>query len=92
MDIFNSALRRKRRYGDRHYTTPIIHDNFLQSMQKPSGMHHIRTKLFHYLNQNHIPCTTRVWKITLQLYSKEYKLTAIGFDFAGHSLFKLVVI
>ena len=63
MDIFNSAPRR--RYGDRLYTSPIIHDNFLQTMQKPSGMHHIRTKLFHYLNQNHIPCTTRVWKTTL---------------------------
>jgi hypothetical protein len=39
MDIFNSTSRR--RYGDRLYTSPIIHDNFLQTMQKPSGMHHI---------------------------------------------------
>jgi hypothetical protein len=38
MDIFNSAPRR--RYGDRLYISPIIHDNFLQTMQKPSGMHH----------------------------------------------------
>jgi hypothetical protein len=85
MDIFNSASRR--RYGDRLYTSPIIHDNFLQTMQKPSGMHHIRTKLFHY----NIPCTTRVWKTTLQSEFKIIQTYSKPLDIAG-SLFKPVVI
>jgi hypothetical protein len=83
MDIFNSAPRR--RYGDRLYISPIIHDNFLQTMQKPSGMHHIRTKLFHYLNQNHIPCTTRVWKTTLQSEFKRIQTYSKRLDIAGES-------
>jgi hypothetical protein len=29
-------------------------------------MHHIRSKLFHYLFRNYIPCTTHVWKTPLQ--------------------------
>jgi hypothetical protein len=90
MDIFNSAPRR--RYGDRLYTSPIIHDNFLQTMQKPSGMHHICTKLFHYLNQNHIPCTTRVWKTTLQSEFKIIQTYSKRLDIADHSLLKPVVV
>ena len=86
MDIFNSAPRR--RYGDRLYTSPIIHDNFLQTMQKPSGMHHIRMKLFHY----NIPCTTRVWKTTLQSEFKIIQTYSKRLDITGHSLFKPVVI
>ena len=50
MGIFNSAPRRKRSHGHRHYTYPILHDvliNFhLQFMQNSYGMHHIRPKLF----------------------------------------------
>ena len=52
MDIFNSAPRRKRSHGHRHYTTPMFHDvslnDILPFMQKPLGMHHdhIRSKLF----------------------------------------------
>ena len=50
MDIFNSAPRRKRSHGHRHYTSPIFHDvslnDLLPFMQKPLGMHHIRSKLF----------------------------------------------
>jgi hypothetical protein len=50
MDIFNSAPRRKRRHGHRHYTSPMFHDvslnDLLPFMQKPLGIHHIRSKLF----------------------------------------------
>ena len=50
MDIFNSVPRRKRSHGHRHYTFPICHDvslnDLLPFMQKPLGMHHIRSKLF----------------------------------------------
>ena len=50
MDIFNSAPRRKRSHGHRHYTSPMFHDvslnDLLPFMQKPLGIHHIRSKLF----------------------------------------------
>jgi hypothetical protein len=50
MDNFNYAPRRKRSHGHRHYTSPICNDvslnDLLPFMQKPLGMHHIRSKLF----------------------------------------------
>jgi hypothetical protein len=56
MDIFNSAYRLKRSHGDRHYTSPIFHDvslnDHISLMQKPLGMHHIRSKLFSLPFQN----------------------------------------
>jgi hypothetical protein len=49
MDIFNSALRRKRSHGHHLYTSPIFHDVSLNErlpfMQKLLGMHHIHSKL-----------------------------------------------
>jgi hypothetical protein len=59
-------------------------------VQKPSGMHHIRTKLFHYLNQNHIPCTTRVWKTTLQSEFKIIQTYSKPLDIAGDRLGSVV--
>ena len=56
MDIFNSAPRLKRSHGDRHYTSPIFHDvslnDHISLMQKPLGMHPIRSKLFSLPFQN----------------------------------------
>ena len=53
MDIFNSAPWRKRSHGHRYYTSPIFHDvslnDLLPFMQKPLGMHLIRSKLFSLL-------------------------------------------
>ena len=50
LGLFNKTSRRKRSHGHRHYTPPIIHDvsfdKLLPYVQKPLGLHYIRTKLF----------------------------------------------
>jgi hypothetical protein len=63
MDIFNSAPRRKRSHGHRHYASPIFHDvslnDLLPFMQKPLGIHHIRSKLFSLpLSKLHALCNS----------------------------------
>jgi hypothetical protein len=63
MYIFNSAPRRKRSHGHRHYASPIFHDvslnGLLPFMQKPLGMHHIRSKLFSLpLSKLHALCNS----------------------------------
>ena len=50
MNLFPSHSRRKRSHGHRHYT-PVWHndisfDDLLPFINKPLGIHHIRTKLF----------------------------------------------
>ena len=47
---------------------------------------------FHYLFRNYIPYTTRSCLVSsvTNPNSNEYKFTAIGFDIAGHRLFKPV--
>ena len=50
MGLFTNTTRRKRSHGHRSYNKPIIHDVYLYSllpyMNKPLGLHHIRTKLY----------------------------------------------
>ena len=91
--IFNSAPRRKRSYGHRHYTPPILHDvslnDLLPFMQNPLGMHHNRSKLFSLpLSELHALYNSCLVNNDTNPNSNEYKLTAIVLDIAGHRLFK----
>jgi len=78
--IFNSAPRRKRSYGHRHYTSPILHDvslnDLLPFMQKPMGMHHIRSKLFSLpLSELHALYNSCLVNNVKHPNSNEYKLS-----------------
>ena len=95
MDIFNSAPRRKRSHGHRHYSSPMFHDvslnDLLPFMQKPLGRHHIRSKLFSLpLSKLHAMYNTCLVSNVTNPNSNEYKLTAIVLDIAGHRFFKPV--
>ena len=95
MDIFNSALRRKRSHGHRHYTSPIFYNvslnDLLPFVQKPLGIHHIRSKLFSLpLSKLHALYNSCWVNNVTNLNSKEYKLTAIVLDIAGHRPLKPV--
>jgi hypothetical protein len=50
MNIFDNAPIRKRSHDHRRYTSPKLHDvsinGLLSYVQKPLGMHHIRTKCY----------------------------------------------
>ena len=50
MNIFDNAHIRKRSHDHRRYTSPKLHDvsinGLLSYVQKPLGMHHIRTKCY----------------------------------------------
>ena len=95
MNIFNSALRRKRSHGHHLYTSPIFHDvslnDLLRFKQKPLGMHHICSKLFSLpLSNLHALYNSCLVNNVTNPNSTEYKLTAIVLDIAGHRLFKPV--
>jgi hypothetical protein len=95
MDIFNSGPRRKRSHGHRHFTYPIFHDvslnDLLPLMQKPLGMHHIRSKLFYLpLSKLHALYNSCLVNNVMNPNSNEYKLTTIVLDIAGHIHFKPV--
>ena len=82
MDIFNSAPRRKRSHGHRHYASPICYDvslnGLLPFMPKPLGMHHIRSKLFSLpLSILHALYNSCLVSNVTNPNSNEYKLTAI---------------
>ena len=89
MDIFNSAPRRKLSHGHRHYTSPMLHDvslnDLLPFMQKPLGMHHIRSKLFSLtLSKLHTLYNLCLENQYTNPNSNEYKLRAIVLDIVGH--------
>jgi len=95
MDIFNSAPRRKRSHGHRHYTSPIFHDVSLNDLlpfrQKLLGIHHIRSKLCSLpLSKLHALYNSCLVNNVTNPKSNECKLTAIVLDIASHRLFKLV--
>ena len=95
IDIFYSAPQRKRNHGHRHYTSPILHDvslnYFLPFIQKPLGMHHIRSKLFSLpVLKPHALFNSCLENHVINPNSNTYKLTAIALDIAGHRLFKRV--
>ena len=95
MNIFDNTPRRKRSHGHRHYTSPQLHDvsinGLLPFVQKPLGMHHIRTKLYS------LPLTklNSLYKTCLEnpvtdSSSTLYKLVAVILDIGHHRLFKPV--
>jgi len=93
--IFYSTPRRKRNHGHRHYTSPIFQDvslnDLLPLMQKPLGMHHIRSKLFSLpVLKPHALYNSCLENHVTNPNSNVYKLTAIALDIAGHILFKRV--
>ena len=97
MDIFNSTPRRKRNHGHRHSTSPILHDVSLSGclplMQKPLGVHHIRSKIYSLpLSKLHVLYNSCLVNHTINPDSNKYKLIAIVLDIAGHRLFKPVSI
>jgi hypothetical protein len=56
-------------------------------MQKPLGMHHIRSKLFSLpLSKLHALYNSCLVNNVTNQNSNEYKLTAIVLDIAGHTL------
>ena len=60
-------------------------------MQKPLGIHHIRSKLFSlYLSKLPALYNSCLENHVKNPNSNEYKLTAIVLDIAGHRLFKSV--
>jgi len=82
MDIFNSAPLRERSHGHRYYTSPIFHDvslkDLLPFMQKPLGMHHIRSKLFSLpLSKIHALYNSCLVNHVTNPNSKEYKPVGI---------------
>ena len=95
MNLFEYIPRRKRSHGHRHYTSPQLHDVSLKGLlpfvNKPLGMHHIRTKLYS------LPLTKlySLYKSCLESSitdpsSTLYKLEAIVLDIGNHRLFKPV--
>jgi hypothetical protein len=92
MDIFNSAPRRKRSHGHRHYTPPILQDaslnDLLPFMQQLLSMHHIRSKLFSLTLSNlHSLYNSCLESYVTNPISNEYKLTAMVLDIVSHRLF-----
>jgi len=95
LNLFNTSQRRKRSHGHRHQNhsrTPCINfDSLLVDLDKPLGLHNIRTKLYGLSLPNlrllQTTCETQRFD---NEYSKEYRLNAIIMDIAYHRLFKPV--
>ena len=97
MNIFNSTPRRRRSHGHRHYTSTSLHDvsinDLLPCIQKPLGIHHIRTKLYSLpLSKLHSLFNLCLESTVTNPHSNQYKLQAIISDIASHRLFKPVCI
>ena len=81
IDLFNTSERRRRSHGHRHYTSPSLHDisigALLPHVNKPLGIHYIRTKLFGIpLSRLHTLFVQCQSNSTPDQYSPEYRLTA----------------
>ena len=97
MNIFNSTPRRRRSHGHRHYASPTLHDvsnnDLLPFIQKPLGIHHIRTTLYSLpLSKLHSLFNSCLETTVINPHSNQYKLSAIISDIASHRLFKPVCI
>jgi hypothetical protein len=71
----------KRQFGHHHYTSPIFYNvslnDLLPFVQKPLGIHHIRSKLFSLpLSKLHALYNSCWVNNVTNLNSKEYKLTS----------------
>ena len=99
--IFNSPVRKKRSHGHRHYHRPQlttsssnVHDRFnemLPFLQKPLGLHHIRTSLFALSIRD----LRRLQAYALGLpltdpNTRQYRLVSIIADIALYRLYKPV--
>ena len=94
LNLFNRSTRRPRSHGHRRYNSPKIHnvsfDSLLPVLQKPLGLHHIRTALYsiprsslHKLQQH---CLQHFFRNP----SPEYRLSSIILDISNNVLFKPV--
>ena len=97
MNIFNKSSRQQRSHGHRHYTVPNLHDvsidGLLSNMNKPLGIHHIRTKLYSLPHSRlHSLYNTCLETPATDPDSNKYKLFSIILDIAHHRLFKPVSI
>ena len=94
MNLFPSFHRRQRSHGHRHYTPARFNDisfsDLLEFLNKPLGIHHIRTKLFS------IPLASlnKIYRHCLESHysdnSREYRLSSIILDIGNTRLFKSV--
>ena len=95
MNIFDNTRRRKRSHDHRRYTSPKLHDvnGLLPHVQKPLGMHHIRTKLYSLpFSKLHSLYTACLKTSITYPYSTLYKLTALILDIDQHMFLKPVTI
>ena len=92
MNIFDSTPQRRRSHGHRHYTSPSLFDvsinDLLPFIQKPLGIHHIRTKRYSLpLSKLHSLFNLCLESTVTNPHSNQYKITAITSDIASHRLF-----
>ena len=95
MNLFEKTERRKRSHGHRKYNAPKFCDvsisGLLPFVQKPLGIHHIRTKLYSIplskLNTLYKECLENP---VTDPQSNIYRLTAIVLDIGYNRLFKPV--
>ena len=93
MNLFDKTPRRKRSHGTRHRNPSTIHDvtinDLLPFVQKPLGIHHIRTKLFSLpLSKLHSIYKDCLDKTVTDSNTPLYKLVAIVLDIGHNRLFK----
>ena len=93
MDLFKQSPRRSRSHGHRHYKSPDSHDitfnKLLQYVNKPLGIHHIRTDLYAIplskLRQLRDECLNMA---LFDQFTSEYRLLSIILDIAFKRLDK----
>ena len=96
LQLFNTSARRNRSHGHRKYIPPAVHtvtiDSLLTSVQKPLGIHHIRTKLYS-ISLSKLSLLFQEAQNTSVTDSRSvlYRLVAIIMDIANHRLFKPVL-
>ena len=96
MNIFEYSPRRTRSHGKRHYKPPNFHDDvslddLLPFLNKPLGLHHIRTKLYSLpRNKLHILFKSCLDTPVTDQHSSLYRLQAVVLDICNHRLFKQV--
>ena len=93
MRLFPISNRRSRSHGHKHYNRPVIHnvtfDSLVPTIQKPLGVHHIRTKLYSLpLSKLHVLLEETKSHNTLNSNSLESRVASIVIDISYHRLFK----
>ena len=93
MQLFPTSQRRPRSHGHRHYTRPDLHnvtfDSLVSIIQKPLGIHHIRTKLYSLpLSKLHTLLEETNSHHSLNSNALESRVASIITDIAYHRLYK----